>query len=138
MSRRIGKIIGTAAVVTGLCALPSTANAAQGPISGASYRGCTTASGTYGWELTNPGQDLYRTWGTIRLTSHPANCPRGFTAGVLQRSTTNTTDHGWKWYRAINPGQSATFSLADTNVRDVRFRVCNVHDGITDGCGRVQ
>ncbi|MFJ9034365.1 hypothetical protein ACIRQP_39155 [Streptomyces sp. NPDC102274] len=139
MSRTIGKILGTAAVATGLAVLPSAASAAEGPISGASYRGCTTASGTYGWELTNAARDLYRTWGSVRLTNYPAKCPSGFTGAVLQRSTTHTTDNSWNYYASVGRGQSYTFSLDDTDVRGVRFRLCNVHSGgVVDGCGRVQ
>ncbi|MGY3676954.1 hypothetical protein [Streptomyces sp. TE33382] len=139
MSRTIGKFLGTVAVATGLAILPSTANAAEGPISGASYRGCTTVTGTYGWQLTNEGMDLYRTWGNARLVNHISNCPKGFTAGILQRSTTHTTDRSWKPYASVNPRDEFTVSLNDTDVRGVRFRICNVHSGgIIDGCGRVQ
>ncbi|MEB3958692.1 hypothetical protein OKJ48_00230 [Streptomyces kunmingensis] len=139
MSHTIGKILGTAAVATGLAVLPSAASAAQGPISGASYRGCTTVTGTYGWELTSAGLDMYRTWGSARLVNHPSKCPTGFTAGVLQRSTTHTTDHSWNFYAAVDPGGTFTRDLSDTNVRGVRFRICNVHSGgVIDGCGRVQ
>lgn len=138
MSRTIGKLLGTAAVAAALAVLPSAASAAQGPISGASYRGCTTVTGTYGWELTNAGMDLYRTWGSARLVNHPSKCPTGFTTGILQRSTTHTTDDSWKTYAVVHRGETFTRDLGDTDVRGVRFRICNLHSGKLDGCGRVQ
>ncbi|NGO13394.1 hypothetical protein G5C60_38820 [Streptomyces sp. HC44] len=139
--RRLGQVVGITAMAAGLALLPSTASAQEGPISGASYGrngGCTTAAGTFGWELTSEARNLYRTWGTVKLTNRPSNCTSDVTGAALQRSETSTTNRSWKWYAGIGRGQTYTFSLDDTDVRDVRFRICNVRNGVIDGCGRVQ
>ncbi|GCD95924.1 hypothetical protein [Embleya hyalina] len=143
MSRRIARFIGITATAAALALLPSAASAQEGPINGGSYgtnnRKCTTASGTFGWELTNEAMNLYKTWGTVKLSNTKSRCTSDVTGAVLQRSETSTTDHSWKFYAGIGTNQTYSFSLVDTDVRDVRFRICNVRaGGIADGCGRVQ
>ena len=139
MTGRIRKIVGTAAAATGLALSPLTDSAAEGPISGSSYNGCATASGTYGWQLTSQAEKLYRTWGSARLSMNLSKCASSVTGAVLQRSETSTADHSYKYWASTVRGQTFTVSLEDTNVRDVRFRICNVHSGgKIDGCGRVQ
>ncbi|MYV56700.1 hypothetical protein [Streptomyces sp. SID3212] len=132
---RLGRVTGIVAAAAGLALLPSQASAAEVSISGSSSNGCNTVTGRYGWALTNPGLDLYRTWGTATIVNHPTKCGPGW-HGVLQFDDSSSAD-GWEILYGVGPGQKGSTSLVMNNVRDVRFRVCNIVNGKADGCGRV-
>lgn len=132
---RTVRAAGIMAAAAGLALLPAQAHAAEVSLSGASYNGCNTVTGRYGWALTNPGLDLYRTWGTATVVNHPTKCGKGW-HGVLQYDDSSSAD-GWEILYGVPPGQSGTRSLVLNDVRDVRFRICNVVNGAVNGCARV-
>ncbi|GHE98454.1 hypothetical protein [Streptomyces fumanus] len=132
-----------------LALTPTAAQArAASTVAGFSYGDCYEAGGWY--EYTADGQaggyPKYDTDGSIEVIQYE-DC-NWIDKGILQYSGKKWQNGAWttiSWRQVPDPwvggdggGPGEIDYFVDFNdVRDVRFRVCNVHDGIVDGCGTV-
>lgn len=143
--RKLAYGLATLASATALALSPSAAVArATGTIAGHTYEDCYEAFGWYEWKAdeSGGGYPKYDTDGEVTVAWY-RNCDSWLDGAVLQYSGKkwqggSWTTFGWKNLPAYGHDVGESFySLKFNDVRDLRFKVCNVHNGIEDGCGPV-
>ncbi|MEV6594922.1 hypothetical protein [Streptomyces acidicola] len=149
-SRRVSYLLATLGSATALALTPSAAGAqTASTVGGISYGECYEAYGWYEYTAdgTAGGYPKYDTDGSIDVTKYD-NCDSWVDKGILQYSGKKWQNGSWtsiSWRQVPDPwvgGDGGAPGEIDyfvdfQDVRDIRFRVCNVHDGIVDGCGSV-
>ncbi|MER6958178.1 hypothetical protein [Streptomyces sp. NPDC000618] len=148
-SRRVPYLLAALGSAMALALTPSAAGAqTESEVGGYSYGDCYEA---YGWyEYTADGQaggyPKYYTNGDIEVIQLE-DCS-WIDKGILQYSGKKWQNGSWtsiSWRQLPDawpggdgggPGEIDYF-VEFKDVRDIRLRVCNVHDGIVDGCGSV-
>jgi hypothetical protein len=134
----------TAAVGMALAILPSSASAdpvvVEVEVSGVTYSDCYSANGWYEYEQTGSagGYPKYRTKTQICVGPWE-DCSSWVDDGILQYSGYQYRSGSWRqieWKRAPQDAWG-DYAVNLSDVRDIRFRVCNVTDGDVGGCGRV-
>ncbi|MEV1078134.1 hypothetical protein AB0I98_07765 [Streptomyces sp. NPDC050211] len=132
------------ASATALALTPSAATArATYQVWGITYGDCYDADGWYEWTADGSagGYPKYDTDGVITVAPW-ANCDSWIDSAVLLYSgkkwqNGSWTTIGWKKPPSYGDEFETDYELKFNDVRDIRFKVCNVHDGITDGCDSV-
>ncbi|MEU0844682.1 hypothetical protein ABZ370_35115 [Streptomyces sp. NPDC005962] len=137
--------LATLASATALALSPSAAGAqVASDIGGRSYKDCYTADGWYEYETDGKGGDYpkYDTKGDLTVEQF-LDCDSWVDKGIVQYSGKKWQGGAWatiSWRQPESwkpvPGKIDYF-LEFNDVRDIRFRVCNVHDGTVDGCGSI-
>ncbi|WP_432042698.1 hypothetical protein [Streptomyces cadmiisoli] len=147
--RKVPYLLTTLASAAALALVPSAAGAqTAGMVYGATYGDCYEAFGWYEWTADGSagGYPKYDTDGSIEVIQLE-NCNSWIDKGILQYSGKKWQNGGWTtlgWRQppgfvggdGSGPGEIDYF-VDFKDVRDIRFRVCNVHDGIVDGCSSV-
>ncbi|MGP4091725.1 hypothetical protein [Streptomyces sp. KR55] len=144
--RWVAYVLATLASATALALSPSAASArAAGDVWGLTFGDCYEADGWYEWTAAGSagGYPKYNTDGVVTVGPW-ANCDSWIDGAVLLYSGKKWQGGSWTkidWKKPPSSdglGENETdYELKFSNVRDIRFKVCNVHDGIVDGCATV-
>lgn len=110
-------------------------------LGGFSYEGCNDIYGEYSWTADGPpvgGYQKYDTYGYADHTYYPSCDSWNDGPGAFQYTGYRYRSGTWSqipWTKLRD--DTGTYSLEFNDVRDIRFRICNLTDGKNTGCGVV-
>jgi hypothetical protein len=142
MKRKPTYAVLSAMIGTVLALLPTTASAngqTMVGVSGSSAYDCYFADGWYEYLKVGSagGYPMYDTETVIDVG--PWESCSWIDDGILQYSGKEYRSGSWRtiqWKRAPQDAWD-NYTVNLSNVRDIRFKVCNVQNGVVGGCGPV-